>query len=255
MSNFMKYNYLASLLIFAAGVSLLFTSCLKEDSKCITQVGKPMYEEREVNGNFDSIYLDGDVNLHLTQDDKLRIYLHAGEKLLPGITTIQKGRTLRITDENKCDFLRDMGTPIDIYVTLNQLRYLNFRSSGTIQSSTPIISDSLTLECWGGGGSIKLEIDVMHCWIFQHGGNVDFAISGKADYNYIYWNSSYSPVDCSNLLTGYTYIIHKGANDATINVQNVLQAEIHSIGNIIYQGHPSEITIRSFGKGELIKKQ
>jgi hypothetical protein len=249
----MKPNIVISLFI-VFGLLGLHSSCLKDDSRCITQTGPSIYDERELSGPIDSLVLDGDVNLHITKGDKFRLYLKAGEKLLPGLTTIQTGRLLTLTDENKCDFLRDMGAQVDIYLTIPTLRYLKVKSSGIIETIGQFKSDSLVVESWGGGGSMFLDIDVVHCWIYQHGGNVDFTIKGAATFNYIYW-ISYAPIDCSQLETGYSHIVHKGTNNIQIKVNNVLHAEIHSIGDVIYNGSPSIINVISEGTGKLRKAQ
>jgi hypothetical protein len=241
-------------IILFGGLWFLQSSCLKEDSRCITQTGASIYDEREITNPIDSIVLDGDVNLHITKGDKYRLYLKAGEKLLPGLQTTQTGRLLTISDENQCDFLRDMGAPVDIYLTLPSLRYLKVKSSGIIETIGRFKSDSLVVESWGGGGYLFLDIDVVHCWIYQHGGNVDFTIKGSATFNYIYW-ISYAPIDCSQLETGYSHIVHKGSNNIKIKVNNVLHAEIHSIGDIVYTGNPGSIGIISNGTGNVIKAQ
>lgn len=232
----------------------LYSGCLKDDSRCVTQTGPIVYDEREVIGPVDSLILNGDVNLHITKGDKYRLYLKAGERLLAGLTTIQTGKLLTLTDENQCDFLRDMGAQVDIYLTIPSLRYLKVKSSGIIETIGQFNSDSLVVESWGGGGSLFLDIDVMHCWIYQHGGNVDFTIKGNATFNYIYW-ISYAPIDCSQLETGYSHIVHKGSNNINIKVNNVLHAEIHSIGDIVYHGSPSIISVVSEGTGKLRKAQ
>lgn len=247
-------NKIVALLFLALGLLSLHSGCLKEDSNCITQTGPSIYDEREIDGPVDSLILDADVNLHITKGDKYRLYLKAGEKLLPGLTTIQSGRLLTIIDKNQCDFLRDMGAQTDVYITIPTLRYLKVKSSGMIETLGQFKSDSLVVESWGGGGTLYLDIDVIHCWFYQHGGNIDFTIKGKATFNYIYW-ISYAPIDCGQLETGYSHIVHKGSNNINIKVNNVLHAEIHSIGDIIYNGSPSIISIISEGSGKLRKAQ
>ncbi|MDO9511661.1 MAG: DUF2807 domain-containing protein [Bacteroidales bacterium] len=248
----MKINRLY--IIIVCLLILILPGCAKEGGQCPTSTGKERYEERNIISEFDSVYLYGNMNLHITEGPVFRLYVYAGENLLPGILTGFSGKRLRIEDVNSCDYIRDLNPKMDVYLTLPKLKYLEFSSSGTISATNTLTSDSLAVQCWSGGGSLKMDIRAKECWFIEHTGAVDFTVSGVCPNTYIY-HTGYAPFDFKNLKAERVHVVNRSSNHSYVNASKFLGAELWNLGNIYYIGSPEEIKIENHGKGRLIPFQ
>ena len=249
-------KFLPRLIIWMiAALPLLWISCNKEEvGGCVTSSGPIKYEERQAPSNIDSLIIRGDFKVVLRQGKEPRLYLRSGANLLPGLVTRYQHKTLIIEDLNTCDFLRNMGLTNEIYITVHQLKMIEFTSSGTIMSPDTLHLDSLRVESRDGAGSIHLLLNTRKTWLLQHSGTgaVDFTVKGKTGYLFIYCRG-YAPFDCEQLVCpGYTHVVHWGSNNCRVHCGSILQAEIWSVGDIYYLGSPHTIWLRGEGKGKLI---
>jgi len=249
MKHILKTVFLFGVLCFAGW------SCTKEDGGgCVTSTGPMLFQEREAPVGIDSLIIRGEFKVTLRQGKEPRLYLHSGANLLPGIITQKKGHTLYIEDLNTCDFLRNMGVKTEVFITLTQLKMIEFTGSGTLNTPDTLHLDSLKVESRDGAGSIHLLVDAKKTWFVQHSGTgaVDFTVKGISGYVFIYCRG-YAPFDCGQLICpGYTHVVNMGSNDCRVNCGSILQAELWSIGNVYYSGTPHTIWLRGDGKGKLI---
>ncbi|MGC8864829.1 MAG: GIN domain-containing protein [Bacteroidales bacterium] len=250
----MKFQLIIALILFSV-FSLVGSSCQKEDGGgCVTTSGPMKYEERPSPLDIDSLIIRGEFRVTLKQDKEPRLYLYSGANLLPGIITRYKHKTLYIEDLNTCDFLRDLGLKTKIFISVTQLKMIEFTSSGTLESPDTLQFDSLRVESRDGAGSIRLLLDTQKTWLIQHSGTgaVDFTAQGRTNYLFIY-NRGYAPFHCDELICpGYTHVVHYGSNNCRVNCGAILQAELWGIGDIYYSGSPHTIWLRGDGKGRLI---
>ncbi len=241
----------------AAGL-LVLTACKKEGpGGCVTSTGRVIYEERALPDSPDSVFIYGEMDVFLTQEKKPRLYLKAGENLLPGLVTRIQGKSLIIEDLNTCAFLRDLGHRPEIHLTFSTLKYIGFETSGNIVSTNTLTLPQLRLECHDGAGSVRLDVNTDECWFLQHSGTgaTDFVITGITRYSYIYCQG-YGPFDLRGLqTTGYAQVVHRGSNHCYVHSAGILQAEIWQNGDIYYTGGPTTIWKSGDGTGQLIPLQ
>lgn len=246
---------LITILVLGSFLSLLSTSCQKEEGGgCVTSSGRLKYEERQAPSNIDSLIIRGEFKITLRQDKQPRLYLRSGANLLPGIITRYHYKTLYIEDLNTCDFLRDLGLKTEVFITVNQLKMIEFTSSGTLVSPDTLHFDSLRIESRDGAGSVRLLLQTQKTWLIQHSGTgaVDFTLAGHSGYVFLYCRG-YAPFDCEQLkCPGYTHVVHMGSNNCRVHCGAILQAEIWSLGDIYYSGTPHTIWRKGDGKGRLI---
>lgn len=232
--------------------TFLFVACAKEGGNCPTSTGQERYEEREIVSEFDTIYLYGNMNLHITQGPIYRVYLYAGINLLPGIITEFTGRKIRIEDVNSCEYLRDMNPKMDVFITLPNLRHLEFSGSGKIVSTNTLTSDSISVQCWSGGGSLMLDIESKESWFIEHTGAVDFTVRGVCPNTYIY-QTGYAPFDFRDLKAERMHVVNRSSNHTWVNVSKKIVAEFWNNGNIYYTGQPDDIHVVKHGNGQLFQ--
>lgn len=226
------------------------TGCKKNGFDCFTSTGKIIQEDRYV-ADFDSIDIRDYVNLVLIQDTVNKVVVEAGENIIRNITTNVIDRQLNIRNNNTCNWVRSYNKPINVYVSVKNLWKIYYQSSGNINTSNTLNSDSLKIVIWGGCGSLNLEMDINTGYFLLIMGTVDINLKGNCDICSIA-SSDYGFIDCRELTTGYSYIINNGSNDSYVSASQYLEATIGSIGNIYYTGNPAKVVTYINGSGRVI---
>jgi len=239
-------------LIFSCVISmvaflLFLLSCKKDGGACITNTGKVIIQERFV-GDFDSISMNDNVNLILTQDTVNQVKVEGGQNIIQGITTKVTNHLLIIHNQNTCNWLRSYHSPLNVYVSVKNLWKVIYNSSGNLTSSNAIASDIFIVDAWGGCGTINVELNIKDGFFLQHMGTANFILRGRCNINSVY-AGDFGSFQCSELLTGYTFIKNYGSNDCYVNASRYLDATIGSIGNIYYSGNPDTVYTHINGSG------
>lgn len=142
------------LLAFGVLISLvLITGCYY--GPCMSGSGKVITDVRDLVG-FSEVISGGDFEVFVTQADDFSVEVVAYENLLPIIETYISGNSLIIqTKDNSC---YKSGPPIEVYVSLPELKLLELNGSGKLIAG---ISEGETLEC-GNNGSGYLAVDTVY---------------------------------------------------------------------------------------------
>lgn len=232
-------------------VLLLFlTGCEKSGVNCLTSNGKTITQSRTI-ADFDSIQVNDYINLYLTQDSINKVTVESGENVINGITTEVVDRQLILSNKNKCNWLRSYNVPVNVHVSVKNLMKIYYVSSGDIFTTNTLKSSNLTVEVWGGSGTIDLDLDSYQCYFILQMGTADFNLHGFCAINTIY-SGDYGFFQCKDLKTRYLFITNKGSNDCYVSCSYYLQATIGSIGNIYYTGKPDSIDTYIQGAGKVI---
>lgn len=229
----------------------ILLGCEQADVNCLTSNGKTIRQER-ILGEFDSIDVRDYVNLVITQDTVDRVVVESGQNIISGIATEVVDRQLKISNNNKCNWLRSYDVPVNVYVSVKNLMKIYYLSSGNITTTNTLRSYSLTIEAWGGCGKIDLDMDVYEGYYILQIGTVDFNLHGHCAITTIY-SGDYGPFHCEDLKAGYVFVTNAGSNDCYVNASQYLEANISSIGNIYYTGSPDSTDISINGSGKVIR--
>jgi hypothetical protein len=238
------------IVIFFLLLMAFLAGCGKSDENCLTSNGKTIKQSRMIS-DFDSIQVNDYVNLYLTQDSENKITVESGENIIDGITTDVVDRQLIISNKNKCNWLRSYNVPVNVYVSVKNLIKIYYMSSGNIYTTNTLKSSALTVEAWGGCGTIDLDLDLYQGSFILQMGTADFNLHGFCAINTIY-SGDYGFFQCKDLKTRYLFITNRGSNDCYVNCSYYLDATIGSIGNIYYTGKPDSINTYIQGAGQVI---
>jgi hypothetical protein len=229
----------------------IWGGCEQSDYNCLKNNGKTIIQERILE-DFDSIDVRDYVNLIITQDSVNRLTVETGQNIMDGIITEVKDRQLLIRNNNKCNWLRSYDIPVNVYISVRDLKKIYYLSSGNITTTNTIKSANLIIEVWGGCGTIDMDLDIFQGYFVIQMGTVDFKLHGRCAINTIY-SGDYGPFNCKDLVTGYSYVTNASSNDCYVNVSQYLEAKIGSIGNIYYTGEPDSLDVYINGEGSVIR--
>lgn len=231
-------------------ILIAFSQCTKDGTNCLTNAGSVIIEKRQV-GEFDSINIQGYVNVFLTQDSVNCVSVESGKNIIDGITTKINGHLLEINNTNTCDWLRSYNVPANVHLSVKNLQKVFYEGSGNITSKNTLNSFSISIYIWSGCGTIDLDVNLDQGYFYIQEGTTDLKVKGFCSVCTV--NSrDYGFVDLKELKTKFNFIINGGSNDNYVNVSHFLEATVSSIGNIYYTGNPDSLIIHKDGKGDVV---
>jgi len=235
-------------ILFLFLIVLAFTSCSR--GSCPLSAGSGTMETRTVAG-FNEIVLYDKINLILTQDSIQMVRVGAGKNLVPGIQTSVEDGILTISNGNGCNWLRDPGYQVSVYIHSNRLQKITCYGAGNIQSTNTLRSTEFTVDSWYGTGSVNLSLTTGAAFAYVRYNNAVISLSGQADSSFFYCGEEGS-VNATNFISNYVSVDSKSIENMYVNVTASLQATIAYKGNVFFTGNPSVIDTLVAGSGRLI---
>lgn len=237
--------------VIIISVLLVFASCKKEqECDCFNSTGQIIMEQRNVE-SFNTIVLNNNINLILKQDSFFSCSVEAGEHLLSGIKTEVENGILKISNTNKCNWVRSFSKQINVYLNIKSIYRVEYNGSGNIVCQDTLHMDSLRFDSWDGSGKASFLIDSKSSIFNLNTGPADLEVSGSSGVNYLY-SAGNGKADLLKLSTGYTFLTSKSTNNTFVNASKELYVWIDYIGDVFYKGTPYYIETKYTGKGRLI---
>ncbi len=239
----MNYRIISSLLVVWAIMS--GTSCMKNEYfPCIKPRGT-ITEEVRFAGNFNSVDLKLNANVHITQGEDNSIVIAAPENLLEYITTSGRNNRLEI-DNSKC--IRNRGDEIDIYLTMQQISAVKVTGSGKLSMDNDFVGDHINMEV-SGSGNIFFAGDYNSIQSIVTGsGNI--LLTGKSMKHDVQISGS-GMVNALQMWSENAFVRISGSGNSKINAAEKIDGRISGSGNVYYAGNPA-VSISISGSGKLI---
>lgn len=232
---------------------MILSSCKKENmGDCFKAVGKQTTETRQLPP-FSKIIVEKNVDVVLVPDTAEYVVVSCGDNLIDLIKTEVNGGMLSIANHNKCNWVRNLDTPIKAEVHVKKLAELYFKGSGSITCTDTLRNDNLLIDCYDASGNVDLWVHNGWNVISQHTGNADVKLQGWVATNTMFSGGN-GFLDCRNLLTTTANVRHSGTGEFYVYASNELNVRIELIGNVYYFGHPPVINKTILSTGRLIEQ-
>ena len=245
------WGYALRLSIFV--IALFVLSGCEKDSfcNCLQSTGSETSETRmlpdftsvEMNQNVDVIVRKGPLNMATVT---------AGKKLLDGISTKVENGKLYISNQNKCNWLRDYKNKFTVEVQYRELYFLTTRGSGNFNCADTLTSSEFQVDSWNGSGTINLLLNCNEVRLKLHTGPADINAAGTADVLYLY-TAGNGFLRTAALVSDYAYVTTKSTGDTEVHPVKELEAIIEYQGDVYYKGNPQVISTDITGSGQLIR--
>ncbi len=239
MRNILSYIILLSVFAFA---------CNDDKSACFKTVGEQVIQERVLTSDFSAVKIQDDIDLVISVDTFKALSIECGKNLQPFIELEFNGNWLVLKNNNTCNFLRDLSTPIKAHLTINSLDLIDLRGFADIVFLDTLEQDIFRFEAWDGGGNVDLKLKCKRTYLKQIVSACDVTVSGQTDLHYVFntgsgwWRTfDYKAREC--------YVINGGTGDIQVDAEEGLQVEIYQIGNIVYQNDPLVRVVANEGRG------
>ena len=246
----MREHVKIAVMIFAATLS---AACSKlNPGDCFKNAGPVSTQTRSAE-SFRYIHMKNNIDVFITYGQEYGIEVRAGKNMMTGIKTEIDNRTLTISNENTCNWLRSYDSPLEVYITTPAIDSIVYMSSGNLTCLNTYAADSIQIDVLEGAGSINLLLNTKKSVVNLHYGTVDLTMKGHSHLNYIY-SAGYGPADLSKLDTEFSYLTNNSTNNCRVRARLELYVEIHNVGDVYYSGDPAEIKSWITSTGKLIKE-
>ena len=240
-------------LIYAFLFLFILSSCSGEKwNDCIEAHGDDVTETRH-HGNFNQIKVDGNFEVRLIQDSSYTIEVTAGENFVGQILTKVEDGVLILEEEITCKFMRDQDRVYSVQVhcgTINRIEHF----SGKGLRGENISSSRLEIDKWAGGGDLILDLKCDSVFGRIHAGSGDLSLSGRTGFGYFY-QRGYGFIRNRNLEITHAFVDKGGTGDCTLSVDQNIDVEFNSYGNLHIYGNSVVNTLNKKGSGSIIVHQ
>ena len=198
---------------------------------------------------FKQIYVEDNVNVFITQDVFREVKVEGGENLIPLIKTEVKESILYIRNDNKCNWARSYKKGvINIYLTMQDLRFVYHDGSGLIKSTDTIKTP--IMDVWTkSSGDVDLTLYVDEVYSHMHS-SADVTLRGYSSIQGLYHTGT-GYFRASDLFTYISWSTNKSAGNEYFYAANELSVINEWVGDIYYRGNPAT-NFKGSGTGKFI---
>lgn len=226
-------------------ILVAFSGCSEDDfCNCLKRTGPAATEARNVPA-FSKIEMNNNIDVELVQDTVDKVFITCGENLLDGISTEVEGSTLILKNNNKCNWMRDLGNKFTARIHVRNLDYILNQGTGDIKCLDSLRYSPFLLECSNGTGEYKLLFSTTNVELKLHSGPADLFVEGLINNIYIY-SAGNGYVHASSMKANYCTVSTSGTGDISVNAAVRLDATIDYIADVFYTGTPE---IKRYGNG------
>lgn len=214
-------------------------------------LAKAEVQDRHITG-FSGVDVAGPFDVVITQGSTESVKVEAPGDVIDKVKTDVSGGTLKIYSRDKWNWngLNLFGNhkKILVYVTAKSLNSIMLTGSGDVRLSNTITAKALKIHVSGSGdigGSISTdELDA------SVSGSGDVKLSGRATSSRVSVTGS-GDYSASGLITSNTTVHVSGSGDASVHVNDKLEASVTGSGDVHYTGSAKNISKSKSGSGDI----
>jgi len=235
-------------------LSLLLFSCKKAgDRQCLKSFGAPATLEIPL----DSVYqfcLYKNITYHVFQDTLRKVVVKGGTNTVNFVKVSNVDHVLSITNENKCQFLRDFEQKITVEIHYPFLYKFYSETNDSLIFHDTISASQLHIEQSMGGGGVRAHVNVTELVMAASHGVGNFKVSGNAGTADLRVQTDGSG-DATALVCPFYLLDQNSTQDLLVNLEGATASiAIKGTGNVIYTGTPDSLNIIQKGDGAVIQK-
>ncbi|MEC8536652.1 MAG: head GIN domain-containing protein [Bacteroidota bacterium] len=234
---------------------LIIFACDQKNAWDCIQTSGPLVIEELTLEPFEKILVNRDISLTIKQGTDYKVDVETGENLMGDIEISVVGKQLQLSDNNRCNLVRDYGLTKMTVTTpyLNEIRsctqYLT-TSEGVLNfENLNLISENYNSD-FISSGNFNLKVNSQTLSITANNLSV-FRISGSTDSLSVQFFGGVCEFKGDNLIAEHINIFQRSSHDMTLNPQQSLEGEIRSTGNVISVHTPAVVNVEQFYMGQL----
>ena len=231
-----------------AGISLLALAAMFGGN--VASAADANHEVRSVNAPFDSLKIDGPIDVRVVQGANASVVIDAPASLASGVHTSVQDGTLNIDSSglHLLQFGTFQVTHAMVTVTVTTLKKITVDGSGDLYASHLASSDELVLKLRGSGDATLEEIKVGKLTA-EISGSADVEASGSALQQSVKIAGS-GDYNGANLKGDSVAVAIAGSGDAAVWAVKSLAIQIAGSGDVGYWGDPA-VSQSVLGSGDV----
>jgi hypothetical protein len=210
-------------------------------------IGFALESEERIVSSFDMVRATGRMKVFLKKGQKERVKIEAEGVEISKVYTETEEKILKIYTPKG---YVDEDVDIKVYVTYKELSEVHSSALAVIKADTTIRGDKLVVGVSSKGkADIKVDVDTLELMVTVSG---NLKISGSAETQNAIINSDGS-LKAFELKCDKTYIKINTGGVAEINAGDLLEATVHTGGNLRLKGKPLKETIKTSVGGTITR--
>lgn len=229
-------------------LSLFFISSQNVFSQTVYGDGNVVKETRTLS-SFNSIELNGVMNVFLKQGSNESAVIEADKNIIPYIVTkVNSSGELEISSIEKVDIKKS--TKLNVYVTIKDISKLECNGVGNLSSESKLDLNDLEIEN-NGVGNIDLDVNCNKLELENNSvGNT--TLSGNID-NVNIEHNGVGNIKAYDLIADNLKIESNAVGNAEVNSQREIFITLNGMGNVYYKGNASVKKLEKNGFGNVKK--
>ena len=240
---------------------MLIVSLCSCDSKdagdCFQTAGNIVKNEVEVPF-FDKVVVHENIELFIEEGPLQKVEVETGENLFPDIIANVIDGELVITNENKCNFVREYSLT-KVYITSPILTAIRNASELNVNSIGVLKYPSLSLRSTGekrdflsvGDFHLTIENESVTIW---GNGIATFFLTGTSKRLNVNFSDGDTRLEAEDFKVKDINLRNVSSNDMIIYPEDRVVGTIHSTGDVILFNTPPIVDVKELSVGELIIK-
>lgn len=226
----------------------LCISCGKDKAPCFKGSGDIETTRRELPA-FNRLIVNDRIHVEVRKDTIYRAEVIFGANLNEFIATDIENSTLILSDNNRCDFMRNLSTTPTVVLYTPMLEYVYFDGGGYLEFADTMVSSSFLFEGIGAGDVIlRLQADTSRIYLYR--GPSDVTVYGSANDSYSYCNG-FGRANLSELRALRSYARNDATSILEVRGAHYVEAINNQLGEIIYHGTPWVLFTQNNGGGSI----
>jgi hypothetical protein len=205
----------------------------------LLNMGFALESEERIVSHYDAVRVTGRIKVFLKKGSVERVKIEADGVEISKVFTETDGTTLKIYTQKG---YVDDDIDVKAYVTYKELREVHSSALAVVKTDSAIKGDKLVVDVNSKGrADLIVDVDALELFVSVSG---RLEISGRAGTQNASVNSDGS-LKAFGLKCNKTYIKINTAGMAEITAGDLLDATVHTGGNLRYKGEPSRETIKT----------
>jgi hypothetical protein len=197
--------------------------------------------------SFNAIELKGVGNIFFAQGDTESVRIVTDTTTFSQVELENEGDKLTITSTT--DFSRRSRSEMNIYITVNHLKSVQFNDVGAVTCTNELKTDTLDFSMESvGTASISLQCRLLNVY-FAGVGKIE--AKGKAS-KLMLDAQGVGHVQFGNLLANEADVRFSGVGNVEVYASKAITIKSNGIGKVIYKGHPGKTDIHKEGVGSVL---
>jgi len=197
---------------------------------------------------FSRLRIEGSVDVDAHPGTHPGVTVHASKRIEPLVETFVEGDTLVVRMKHGVNVITFGHDDTRVDVEFTQLAGTEQRGSGDLHIhalNTQRLESSIA-----GSGDLKIENAQLGSLALRIEGSGDVLIEGKADEAKFSIDGS-GDITADHLVSRRVDVAVRGSGDARVNATEALDARVAGSGDIVYHGHPHQVSRDIAGSGSV----